>query len=204
MSGLLKLQACFGLPKWQQTRNPKRVWSDKHSYLSCKPARQFGFLRKCCYVLRRVGGCHWWRHWRSGQDDVEMDAVQWSHASNACESTWPAGTQLAPCDPQPFVTQSMLHAGCAAWCFLNCSCQTQGWELGTCWLTRVSFFKVYWWTGTDACLFVYHEATVTKWPPVFQCDYIPFETQFEEHCVDLRLYGSPFHCFRSGRRVRLC
>ena len=37
---------------------------------------------------------------------------------------------------------------------------------------------------------------------MFQCDYIPFETQFEEHCVDLRLYGSCQGCSLSLRQVR--
>ena len=37
---------------------------------------------------------------------------------------------------------------------------------------------------------------------MFQCDYIPFETQFEEHCVDLRLYGSCQGCSLSLLQVR--
>ena len=33
-----------------------------------------------------------------------MDAVQWSHASNACQRTWPAATQLARGDPKTWMS----------------------------------------------------------------------------------------------------
>ena len=77
-------QSCFGVPTWQQTRKPSKLSASKHLYLSCKPARRGCCLKKCCYVLRRMGGFHLWSQWRSRQDD-EMDAMQWSDASNDWE-----------------------------------------------------------------------------------------------------------------------
>ena len=47
-----------------------------------------------------------------------------------------------------------------------------------------------WWTGVDACLFVYCGATVIRCSHVFEYVYIHLETQFQESRVDLRFCGS--------------
>jgi len=81
-------------------RKSKQVCSDKHLYLSCKPARQCGFLRKCCYLLRRVG---------FGDVRVKRMPHSWSLPGDN-ERTWPAAPQRCASDPHCLPSHKLLCA----------------------------------------------------------------------------------------------
>ena len=71
----LAKDACLYWSSKVTAEKTKRAHPIKHLYLSCKPALRCGLDRKCCYGLRRVGGGHWWRQRRSGQQNDEMNAL---------------------------------------------------------------------------------------------------------------------------------
>ena len=81
----LAKDACLYWSSKVTAEKTKRAYPIKHLYLSCKPALRCGLDRKCCYGLRRVGGGHWWRQRRSGQQNDEMNALPRSDASNEWE-----------------------------------------------------------------------------------------------------------------------
>ena len=81
----LAKDACLYWSSKVTAEKTKRAHPIKHLYLSCKPALRCGLDRKCCYGLRRVGGGHWWRQRRSGQQNDEMNALPRSDASNEWE-----------------------------------------------------------------------------------------------------------------------
>ena len=82
----------------------------KHLYLSCKPALRFGLDRKCCYGLRRVGGGHWWRQRRSGQQNHEMNALPRSDGSKLPFFRLEACTNRDHCAPRQFAQRILFDA----------------------------------------------------------------------------------------------
>ena len=88
----------------------KRAHPIKHLHLSCKPALRFGLDRKCCYGLRRVGGGHWWRQRRSGQQNHEMNALPRSDGSKLPFFRLEACTNRDHCAPRQFAQRIWFDA----------------------------------------------------------------------------------------------